>query len=229
MNVLLFIVSILIFLSAVIFLYKLFGKSGIYMYIAFATILANIAASKSITLFGLTTTAGSILYASSFLSTDILSEKYGKKVASKAVFMGIIITVLWMIGTQITVMFTPSASDFINESLKDVFGVVPRICIASLVGYTVSQFIDVILYHTLWKKSGYSSKKLWLRNNVSTLTSQLIDTVIFATIAFLGTVPFNIYIEIMLTTYLFKAIVALCDTPFAYLARKIKPMEEENE
>lgn len=67
---------------------------------------------------------------------------------------------------------------------------------------------------------------LWLRNNGSTLISQAIDTVIFTTLAFWGTYPTNVFISILLTTYLFKAVVAVLDTPFIYIARKISPREE---
>ncbi len=229
MNELIFFSAVIIFLGSVVLLYKLFGKIGLFAFIGFATILANIQASKSIELFNLTTTAGSVLYASTFLTTDIISERYGKKYARTAVILGIIINVLWLVGIYLTISFTPSPSDAVNEGLKTVFNFIPRITLASLVGYVFSQSIDVILYHALWKKTGNSKKGLWIRNNFSTLTSQLIDTIIFVTIAFVGTVPTNVFIEIMLTTYLFKAIVALLDTPFAYIARLVKPLIEKEE
>ncbi len=229
MNELIFFLAVIIFLGSVVLLYKLFGKIGLFSFIGFATILANIQASKSIELFNLTTTAGSVLYASTFLTTDIISERYGKKYARTAVILGIIINVLWLVGIYLTISFTPSPSDAVNEGLKTVFNFIPRITLASLVGYVFSQSIDVILYHALWKKTGNSKKGLWIRNNFSTLTSQLIDTIIFVTIAFVGTVPTNVFIEIMLTTYLFKAIVALLDTPFAYIARLVKPLIEKEE
>ena len=222
MNAVLLFGSMLFFLGCVILIFKFFGKVGIYVYICFATILANIMASLSIEVFTLATTAGSVLYASTFLSTDILSERYGKICARKAVILGVVVNVLWLIGTQITLWFTPSANDFIYDALKGVFGVVPRITLASLVGYVCSQSLDVALYHFWWKKTGNTSKGLWLRNNGSTLLSQLVDTLLFVTIAFIGTVPTIIFFQILGTTYLFKAIFALCDTPFAYLARKIK-------
>lgn len=229
MNALILFISMVFFLGCVIFVFKCFGKTGIYAYIGFATILANIMASLSIEVFTLTTTAGSVLYASTFLSTDILSERYGKKSAGKAVILGVVINVLWLIGTQITLWFTPSASDMIHQSLQGVFGMVPRITLASLAGYVCSQSIDVFLYHFWWKKTGNNTKGLWLRNNGSTLLSQLVDTMIFVTIAFAGTVPMEIFFQIMGTTYLFKAIFALCDTPFAYLARKIKVIDKEEQ
>lgn len=226
MNALAFFASVLFFLTAAISAYKLFGKSGIYVYIAFATILANIQVCKGVNLFGFETTAGNVLYASSFLCTDILSERYGKKSARKAVRIGIFVNILWIISTQLTLLSKPSVTDTMQEHLQAIFGLMPRVAGASLIAYIISQSIDVMLYHLIWKKSGESKKHLWLRNNGSTLISQLFDTSIFVTVAFIGTVPLNVFWSIFFTTYLFKAVVALFDTPFAYLARRITPVGE---
>ncbi len=225
-NELIFIVSVVAYLGSVLLLYKLFGKNGLYAFAIFGTLLGNIAVCKCIDLFGLSTTAGNVLYASTFLVTDILSEKYGKKAAKNAVLYSFSIMVLWLFGSQLILWFKPNANDYINGSLSVVFGLVPRITVASLVGFLCSQSIDVFLYHFIWKKTGDNAKMLWLRNNGSTLISQAVDTVLFTTLAFWGTYPTNVFFSILITTYLFKAVVALLDTPFIYLARKIKPREE---
>lgn len=225
-NELIFISTVLIYLGSVLLLYKLFGKNGLFAFAIFGTLLGNIAVCKCVDLFGASTTAGNVLYASTFLITDILSEKYGKKDATKAVKYSFSIMLLWMLGTQLILMFTPNANDYIDSSLQVVFGLVPRITIASLIGFVCSQNIDVALYHLIWKKTGDNEKKLWLRNNGSTLISQAIDTILFTTLAFWGTYPTNVFFSILITTYVFKAVVAILDTPFIYIARKIKPMEE---
>lgn len=226
MNELIFLASVLLFLGSVLLIYKLFGKNGLFLFTVFSTLLGNIQVCKTVDIFGLSTTAGNVLYAATFLVTDILSERYGKKEAGKAVQYGLAVTVLWVIGTQLTLLFTPNANDYINPSLQVVFGLVPRIAFASLAGYLCSQSIDIVLYHYIWRKTGNSSSRLWMRNNFSTLTSQAVDTVIFTTLAFWGTYPTPVFFSIMLTTYFFKAIVALLDTPFIYAARKIRPLEE---
>lgn len=228
-NELIFILTVLLYLGSVLVLYKIFGKNGLYAFAIFGTLLGNIAVCKCVDIFGLSTTAGNVLYAATFLVTDILSEKYGKKEASKAVAYSFTIMVLWLVGTQLILLFTPNANDYISDSLRVVFGLVPRVTIASLLGFLCSQNIDVFLYHFIWKKTGGGKTKLWLRNNGSTLTSQAIDTVIFTTVAFWGVYPRNVFFSILITTYVFKAIVALLDTPFMYLARKIRPMNEEKE
>ena len=227
-NELIFIITVLIYLGSVLGLYKLFGKNGLYAFAVFGTLLGNIAVCKNVDIFGVATTAGNVLYASTFLVTDILSEKYGRKDASKAVAYSFSIMILWMLGTQLILWFTPNANDYINESLKVVFGLVPRITVASLMGFVCSQNIDVFLYHFIWKRTGSGKSKLWLRNNGSTLTSQLIDTVIFTFTAFWGVYPNDVFVSILLTTYLFKAAVALMDTPFMYIARRITPISERN-
>ncbi|MBP5198401.1 MAG: queuosine precursor transporter [Lachnospiraceae bacterium] len=225
-NELIFIITVLLYLGSVLLLYKLYGKNGLYAFAIFGTLLGNIAVCKCVDLFGLSTTAGNVLYASTFLVTDILSEKYGKKDAQKAVMYSFTVMLLWMLGSQMILLFTPNANDYISESLSVVFGLVPRITIASLLGFICSQNIDVFLYHFIWKKTGDGSKKLWLRNNGSTLLSQAVDTVIFTFLAFWGTYPTGVFFSILITTYLFKAVVAVVDTPFIYLARMIKPREE---
>ena len=228
-NELLFIIAVLFYLGCVLLLYQVFGKNGLYAFAIFGTLLGNIAVCKCIDLFGFSATAGNVLYASTFLVTDILSEKYGKKAASRAVAYSFSIMLLWLAGTQLVLVFTPNSSDYVNESLKVVFGLVPRITIASLVGFICSQNIDVFLYHFIWGKTGDGSSKLWLRNNGSTLTSQAVDTVIFTGLAFWGTYPTDVFLSILFTTYLFKAVVALMDTPFIYLARRIRPWNERRE
>lgn len=225
-NEIIFVGSVLVFLGLVLLVYKLMGKNGLYAFSVFATLLSNIAAYKSINLFGLPTTAGNVFYASTFLITDILSEKYGKRDAGRAVKYGFTAMLLWLLGSQAVLMFTPNANDFISSSLAQIFGLVPRITLASVIGYLFSQKIDVFLYHFIWGKTGNDKTKLWLRNNGSTLISQGIDTILFVAIAFWGAYPINVFFSILITTYVFKAIVALADTPFMYLARMIDPMEE---
>lgn len=134
-----------------------------------------------------------------------------------------------MLGTQLMLWFTPNENDFANESMKIVFGLVPRITVASLIGYVCSQNLDVFLYHYIWGKTGNTRAKLWMRNNGSTLTSQLIDTVLFTFIAFWGVYPIDVFLSILITTYLFKAVVAVLDTPFMYWARKITALNERVE
>ena len=226
MNEILFLTSIAFYLGGVLFSYKVFGKTGLYIWTAISAILSNIEAMKMVNMFGLSVTLGNALYASNFVVTDILSENYNKESANKAVNIGLFVTIIWVIATQLILKFNPNSLDFINPSLNEVFGFMPRIAIASMFTYAVSQKIDVILYHNIWeitkKKFKNTNKGLWIRNNISTLTSQFIDTAIFTLIAFVGTVSFKELITLIFTTYILKALVSILDTPIIYLAKKIK-------
>ena len=204
----------------VIIAYKLFGKIGLYVWTGVAVILANIQVMKTIEIFGLVTALGNVIYASLFLVTDILNENYSKKEAQKSVWIGFFVLISMTIIMQITLQFTPHESDFLSEHISAIFSVMPRIAFASLLAYLISQTHDVWFFAKLKKK--YGEKNLWFRNNLSTITSQLLDNTVFTLIAFAGVFNWVIIGEIFLTSLILKAIVAAFDTPFLYLAKKIK-------
>ena len=118
-NELIFLLSVLVYLGCVVLFYKLFGKNGLYAFSVFGTILGNIAVCKCVDIFGLSTTAGNVLYASTFLVTDILSENYGKKEAQKAVKYSLATMILWIVGTQLLLWFTPNANDMVSSVWMD--------------------------------------------------------------------------------------------------------------
>ena len=206
-------------LSVTLAVFRYFGKVGLYALIVFDLLICNIQVLKIISLFGLTTTLGNILYAGVFLATDILSECYGKKAATRGVLLGFTTLVMGALYMQIALLFTPGPGDFIQPHLEAVFGIFPRVIIGSLAAYFISQHHDVWAFH-FWRKRT-KGKMLWLRNNASTLVSQLLDTLVFCSIAFLGVFPLRDVIEICISTYAIKALVALLDTPFIYGARSI--------
>ena len=219
MNELLFFSFALLDLTVVLLLFRFFGKTGLHALIVLSIILCNIQVLKTVQLFGMTTTLGNVIYASIFLTTDILGEFYGKEEAHKGVMLGFAALVIAAVYMQITLLYIPAPSDFIQPHLAAIFSFMPRVAVASLLAYFVSQFHDVWAFH-FWKdKTG--GRHLWLRNNASTLVSQLLDSVIFCAVAFLGVFPLSVWLQIMLTTYLLKAIMAIMDTPFIYLARRI--------
>lgn len=218
------------FLS-IILLYIFFGQTGLYVWVPIAAIIANIQVLKTIELFGITATLGNIVYAGSFLATDILSENYGKRDASKAVafgFVGIVAVTLFM---NLALVFEPAPSDFAHPAMSEIFSLLPRITVASLAAYVVSQLHDVWAY-ALWKKKYPARRHIWLRNNLSTMVSQLIDSVVFTLAAFWGVFSGTVLLEIVITTYVLKLVVAVADTPFVYIAsflhrRREKRLEQE--
>lgn len=219
MNELLWIIFAVADLCLVLAVYRFFGRTGLFALIVFNLLLCNIQVMKTIELFGLTTTLGNILYASVFLSTDMIGEFHGKKDAQKAVMLGFV-TLLMMVGyMQLALLFQPAADDFAQPHLSALFGFMPRIALGSLAAYLLSQMHDVWAFHYLKKKTG--GRHLWLRNNLSTMTSQLLDSVVFCVIAFYGLFPTAVLMEIVISTYIVKLLVAALDTPFLYLAKRI--------
>ena len=218
-NELLWIGLLLVSFSSVIIAYKLFGKTGLYVWTALAVILANIQVMKTIQIFGLVTALGNVIYSSLFLVTDILNENHSKKDAQKAVWIGFFVLIITTIIMQISIQFIPDESDFLSEHIVAIFSVLPRIAFASLLAYLISQSHDVWFFAKLKKK--HNKKYLWLRNNLSTITSQLLDNVIFTLIAFVGVFSWEIIGQIFLTSLILKIIVAIFDTPYLYLSRKM--------
>jgi uncharacterized integral membrane protein (TIGR00697 family) len=209
---------------AVLLIYKLFGRKGLFAWVAMSIILANIQVMKTIQIFGLVTAEGNIVYSSIFFVSDILNEVYGKNEARKAVYVGFFVLVMTTVIMQVTLMFIPDSSDTMAPHLAAIFGFMPRIALASLAAYICSQMYDVWMYAFIKKYHG--RKLLWLRSNVSVIFSQLIDNTIFTLIAFYGIFSWDIILQIYVTSLMLKIIVSFVDTPFLYLARNIKPEDD---
>lgn len=208
----------------IILAYKLFGKWGLIMWIPISVIVANIQVIQTVELFGLAATLGNIVYASSFLVTDILSENYGKKEAQKAVWIGFFSLISMTLLMNLALAFQPLTGDefapIAHDATSTIFGLMPRIAIASLAAYLLSQRHDVWAYH-FWRKRFSKENQIWLRNNLSTMVSQLIDSSVFVLIAFYGVFETPVLVEIFITTYILKFVVAASDTPFIYWGKRI--------
>ena len=209
---------------AVLLIYKLFGRKGLFAWVAMSIILANIQVMKTIQIFGLVTAEGNIVYSSIFFVSDILNEVYGKNEARKAVYVGFFVLVMTTVIMQVTLMFIPDSSDTMAPHLTAIFGFMPRIALASLAAYICSQMYDIWMYAFIKKYHG--RKLLWLRSNVSVIFSQLIDNTIFTIIAFYGIFSWDIILQIYVTSLMLKIIVSFVDTPFLYVARNIKPEDD---
>lgn len=225
-NELLLIGSVILIYGAVLIAYKIFGKIGMYVMTVIATILANIEVLMLVDGFGMEQTLGNVMFASTYLVTDILSENEGKKSATKAVWIGVFTSVVMLIFTQYWLFYSPSGNDWAREHISAIFSTTPRLLAASFLGYIISQRFDVWLYHKWWdittKKTGDSKAFLWLRNNGSTLVSQIVNTVIFNTVAFFGIYELKTFISIMISSYVIYIFTSLLDTPVVYIARWMK-------
>lgn len=193
----------------------LFGTVGLYIWIVLMLIAANIAVLMTVNIFGLTITLGNIFYGSIFTATDSLCELKGKQAAQKAVWVGFYAQVCFTIMIVAIQLFTPDENDFVYPHINALFSLLPRITCASLVAYLTSQLYDVWIFARI-RALLPNRKRLWIRNSLSTISSQAIDSGIFCAIAFIGVFPSTVIGEIFLTTYLIKIAVAIIDTPFIY-------------
>lgn len=221
----LIILSFLIIYGGTVLFYRLFGKAGLLAFSVLATILANIEVLILVDAFGVEMTLGNVLFASTFLITDVLSENHGRKYANKAVIVSTVCSVIFILISQSWLLYTPSANDWASGAFRTIFSSTPRIVCASLSVYLISQLTDVWLYHKWWdlckKWFGDSRKGLWIRNNGSTMVSQLLNTVLYTIFAFYGTYSTETLISICVSSYLIYVCTSILDTPVVYLCRHI--------
>lgn len=224
-NEILIISSFIFIYGSITLFYRFFGKNGLLAFNVMATLLANIEVMLLVYAFGIEMTLGNVLFASTFLITDILSENHGAKEANKAVLISTLCSVVFIVISQTWLLYTPSVNDWASSSFKTIFAATPRIVVASLVVYLISQLTDVWLYHKWWnwcrKRFSDNKKGLWIRNNGSTMISQLINTGLYTFLAFFGTYETSTLLSIFISTYAIYFVISLLDTPFIYWCRNI--------
>ena len=223
---LIWLLTVIYDLGMALLLFRFFGKYGLYTAVILGIMLANLQGGKisELELFGYTFTAsmGAILYSGIYFATDILNERYGKKEADRAVMLGFFANVAVMITLILSIQFKPSnlvgSAAEVHNSIVTLAGYSPAFVIGSLTAYLISQRFDVWFFHTIKSYTGES--KLWLRNNLSTITSQLIDTMIyqFTWVIAVG-MTFQDAFALAAVKYVFKVFIALVDTIFIYWVR----------
>ncbi len=173
--------------------------------------IASVLATKIITVSGFFVPAGVLAYSVTFICTDVISEIWGKKRANETVLGGFtaLLSVLVLVQTSLA---WPEAPFWKNgEAFKTVLGSTSRVIAASFTAYLISQFHDVWAFH-FWKKIT-GDRHLWLRNNLSTVVSQFIDSFLFVTIAFYG---IHSVWPLILGQWVVKLGIAVLDTPIIY-------------
>lgn len=223
MNELLFIVSGILAYFAVALVAKLFGKVGLIAWIAVSTILANIAVTKQVFMFGMDVTLGNIMFSSTYLATDIISEVYGHKESRKAVCIGLFAAVVFVGFGLIVNSVRANSYDFAGEPLKTIMDFSIRTTSTSILFFFLSNMVDVWLFNKFRK---HSTKHLWLRNNVCTIACNCAENFLFIFAAMYGIFDAQTCLSIALCTCVVEAIAGLLDTPFCYLGRKWAKREE---
>jgi len=223
-EIILVLTAVFLYLSVLLW-YKFFGSTGLMCFTVLATIVANIEVLILVNAFGMEMTLGNILFSCTFLVTDILSEIEGKEKAKQAVKIGVATSILFLIISQSWLFYTPSVHDHMLPNIRNIFSMTPRLILTSVIVYALVQVIDVWLYHKWWQftenKFNDKRKFLWLRNNGSTIISQLLNSILFTYLAFYGIYDNSTLISITLTSYSIFFVISLLDTPVIYMARRM--------
>ena len=236
-------VALPIYFSIFLFMFYFFGLKGIYVYTIISIIAANLQVLKVVHFawFASPVALGTVLFSSSFLATDLVNELYGKKEAQKLVALTFFSYLFWTIILMMTLGYAPltetqAGQDYayalnIHSSMQSLFSFSPAIFLASICAYLVSQFFDVYIFSFIKKKM--KNKLLFVRNNISTMLSGLIDNTVFSIVAFVILMPLglsfaDLVFTFILGTYILRVFIALLDTPFLYLAVQIGKLRQNN-
>lgn len=219
-------IQIFLAFAITVIAYRIFGKVGLFVMAGVFTLYANLEVANMATVFGLAVSLGNVSFVGAALCQDILNENEGEKVAKWTVWFGFLGCLAIMLISQVSTKFTPNEFDTIHESFKAVFGPFSAVTIISLCTYLISNTMNVKLYAFFSK----FTKVVWIRSQASTWISQLADTLIMTTVcAIVGIFAWDIFWELILTTYIIKIIVAVCEIPFMYWAKSLKRKNKVHE
>ena len=182
-------------------------------------VTCNLIANKFVTVYlgvkGFIVSAGILPYPLTFLVTDLISELYGQKKANIVVLSGFIASMFVLLFLWLGGQFNAIPDSIVNDdTYNNVFQNAWRIIAASMIAYLFAQFIDVRIFH-FWKRLT-NGKHLWLRNNGSTIASQLVDTTLVVMILFVGVWEPSKIVSAIIDGWLFKMLMAAIDTPIIY-------------
>ncbi len=220
--------------SLLIFSYRKLGLIGIYAYVIVCVIAANIQVNKFIHYsifdgFSLDATLGNVAYGSIFLATDFINEKFGKHMARKVIYLSVFSNIAFILLMVSASLFEPFNADQYstqyNHAFDTLFSANGNMVKAVIIGnfvYLCSQTLDVALYSKI-KQQFPMKKYLFIRNNISTISSQLFDTIAVTVLfALSGIIPMEYMFSVIVSTYIIKLVISLLDTPFLYLMTKVK-------
>lgn len=219
-NGILLFVEILLCFGGIVAVKRFLGKEGLFAWITIATCLAEIQVCKGIRLFGIDTSMGNVLFASTFLCTDILRECYGQEYAKKGPVFSLLGALTYVIFAIVTPLAKPASFDLVQNSMKQLFAMSIRVTSASILMLFVANALDVWLYNKLFQKT--KGKAMWLRNNVCTIICNCSENFFFTFLGFFGIYDMKTVVTISVSASIIEIIIALCDTPFLYLAKRIK-------
>ncbi|MDP3985967.1 MAG: queuosine precursor transporter [Candidatus Veblenbacteria bacterium] len=155
-----------------------------------------------------------------FLMTDVVGEVYGKVAAKLLVRAGVISTALFLVYSFLSLAVPWSGeAAWVREGYNQVFGISVRMALASLVAFIVAEYQDVFTFFFVRERIG--ARLFWLRSLISNLWSQLLDSVLFSLIAFLGVYSFRTLVSVIITWWLYKVAMGFAYTPLSYLGIRL--------
>lgn len=201
-----------------------FGREALFATIVVNMLLISTFGAKLVSIFGFVSNTGNIFFASVFLATHILIEHYGRKEGYKTVWVGFLSLIFFILIGQF-ILRTSSASETmgVDAAMKTLFKTAPRIALASTVPFLLVQYVNVFIFSKLKEKTRGS--QLWLRDTAANLVGQLIDSSLFFSIAFYGTLSTPVLFQTMIVGFLMKVLVGFAGTPLLYLTYKLKNQE----
>ncbi len=177
-------------------------------------LISNIASTKIANFFVFAFDAGTLLFPLSYIFNDVLTEVYGYKKSRRVIWAGFFSAAIASLYLWFVSMMPPAAGWENQAAFEAILGFVPRIFAASLVAYFAGEFANsfVLAKMKVWSKG----KMLWARTIGSTIVGEFVDTALFATIAFLGVIPFDLFVALVISNYVFKVGVEVLFTPITY-------------
>jgi queuosine precursor transporter len=220
-NELLFCIHTIIIALSTLFALKL-GKEALVTFICAYCLFANVFVLKQITLFGFQATASDAFTIGATLGLNLLQEYFGRSIAYKTIGINFFLLLFYTIISQIHLFYAPALTDYMQPFYVGIFQVMPRIAIASFTVYLITQTIDYYLY--AWLKSWWHARALVVRNYISIIISQFIDTVLFTIFGLYGIID-NI-VHVIFISYAIKLAAILIAIPFVGISQYV--MNDKN-
>lgn len=218
-NFIMLVISIFICFGLIVVVDRLFKRDGLLVWISVASVLANILVCKAVTILGFTSSLGNVMFASTFLAANILSEKYSRNDSTKAVKISLISVIGFIIATQIALFYRPDITDISHSSMVTLFTFSLRTSIASIVMYFLSNMLNIYIFDKLKTKTNHN---LGFRNLIATGISNCSENFLFAFGAFFGIFDLNTVLSIAITGSIIEIFITLLSTPFIYLVKYLK-------
>lgn len=234
-------ILLLVCVISILFLLKFFAEYGLYIYSVVAVLASNIQVLQGVQ-FAFSTepvAMGTILFSTTYLCSDILTEHFGQNSAKRGIWYCFIAQLLMTLFMMIAVGHPPIAiSEMANnangteqmliaeKAIAFLFTPSPRLLFASLLAFAISQFSDIAIFQAFKKIT--RQKYLWFRTLASTILSALIDTVLFSLFAFVMLAPNPIGFKTLIFTYILgsmiaRTIVAFISMPVMYSSYRFLP------